>query len=179
MGLHLLALGLLDFMYVLAAQRGSGYQWQAMCSFVLRLLPTLFFLPCPTWPNLSASFAIACLSLFAFLLFWNRIAAEPPLVRRSDFVTMSLAIVLLPALEEYFFRHAIKEATAPYTGVFLVLSNVWFLSAHNFAEPTMRLVRSTVYCILSIQFGVFASIFVHVALNGSLWIGAKSKSPRL
>ncbi len=147
--LQLLLLGVLDFVYVLVSSR---------------------LLPPSLWWQCVASAGRMWLALWAVgsgLSLWlmgvvvaglaGAVTAKQPVV---------LTLVVCPALEEAFFRGAVM-AVPLWLPLRVLLSTLWFLSAHDFADPWGRGLRSVAYCLLWEWLGLPAAVAAHVAGNAA------------
>jgi hypothetical protein len=147
--MQLAVLGLTDFVFVLICSQllPPSLWWQAAASSVRAAVGlTVVGTAVPLW-----LVAVTVVGLMAARL-EGRVAAS------------TLALVVCPCLEEAFFRGAVM-AVDMWLPARVAVSTVWFVSAHDFAEPLSRGVRAVVYALVWEQWGLPAACAAHVAVN--------------
>ncbi len=148
--LQLVALGLVDFVFVLVCSRllPPSLWWQATSSLVRAVI----------------GLAIVGSAMPAWLAL---VAAAGLVLARLDGKKWSAALlqlVVCPGLEEAFFRASVMGVDM-WLPLRVAVSTVWFVSAHDFADWRGRGLRSLLYCLAWEWWGLPAAAAAHVAAN--------------
>ncbi len=140
------ALAALDLVFALASQRVGGTLSRQAWLSLARATAALWI----TTGHLAPVLIVCCVA-------GTLLAQRWPLM---------LPLVVLPVLEEAFFRGAVLlHLPEVAVGWRVVLSSAWFVANHGMEGAPWRAARAVGYSVLALQFGLESAMAGHVCVN--------------